>query len=381
MDRQILGILAPDLQRELGWSELQYGHIVSAFQGAYALGLLLCGWIVDRLGTRLGLLLAVTCWSLVSMAHGLAQTAAHFAYARFGLGLAEAGNFPASVKSVAEWFPKHERALAIGIFNSGSNLGAVVAPLVVPYVAITFGWRYAFYVLGFIGFIWVVAALVFFRAPKRIPEASQSSSPCPVKPHTWREVVCRRETWAFAVAKFLTDPIWWFYLYWTPKYLHSSFGVELMSMGLPLVVIYLCADLGSIGGGWWTGRLMQRGLAGSEARMRVMLRFAVLVLAVIGLVKADNLFSAVALLSLAVAIHQGWSANLFATVSDTVPREAVASVVGIGGMAGALGGVLFAQGTGHILQLTGSYLPLFVVCGSAYLLAWVSMRVLSARVA
>jgi ACS family hexuronate transporter-like MFS transporter len=369
MDRQVLGILAPRLQGELGWSEVEYGNIVTAFQAAYALGLLLSGWLVDRLGARWGLVLAVALWSGCCCVHGLARGAGQFALARFGLGLAESANFPASVKSVSEWFPRRERALAIGIFNSGSNLGAVIAPLVVPVIALSYGWPAAFYALGFVGFGWVLAALLLF---KKAPLDSVAFDGVASR-LGWGEMFIRRETLAFALAKFLTDPVWWFYLYWTPKYLASNYQVDLAGIGLPLVIVYLCADVGSIGGGWWSGRAIASGVGVFKARMRVMLFCAVAVLSVVSLAFGGGLFWAVAVLGIATAAHQGWSANLFALVADRVPTAGVASVVGIGGMAGAIGGMFIAQFAGYILERSGSYALLFVVCGASYLVAWVGL--------
>jgi ACS family hexuronate transporter-like MFS transporter len=380
MDRQVLGILAPDLQRELGWTEVEYGNIVTAFQAAYALGLLGCGWLIDRVGARWGLMLAVSLWSLSSAMHGFARSATSFALARFSLGLAEAGNFPASVKSVAEWFPKSERAFAIGIFNSGSNLGAILAPLLVPFIALQYGWQSAFYILGGLGVLWVVLAAFLLRSP-RVDEVA-------LYPHevdhvskkvTWVQALGRCDTWGFALAKFLTDPVWWFYLYWTPKYLNTTFGVQLSGIGTSLVVIYLCADIGSIGGGWWSGRLMRRGVPVAKARMVVLFWCAVAAIPVMALAYASQMWQAVALLGLATAAHQAWSANLFASVTDSVPEGGVATVVGIGGMSGAVGGMILAQVAGHTLQLTGSYMPLFIVCCSMYLAAWSVLVLRAAR--
>lgn len=373
MDRQILGILAPDLQREMGWSEVEYGHIVTAFQAAYALGLLVCGWLVDKVGSRWGLILAVSLWSLASALHGFARTASQFAVARFALGLAEAGNFPASVKSVAEWFPKRERAFAIGIFNSGSNLGAILAPLSVPILALRYGWRSAFFILGALGFVWVIAALFLMRSPQGA-ECPLSRSGTRGGAVSWLAALRRRDTLGFAVAKFLTDPVWWFYLYWTPKYLNSTFGVQLSGIGTALVVIYLCADLGSIGGGWCSGALIRRGVGVRTARMSVLLWCAMAAVPVALLAYASQIWIAVLLLGIATAAHQAWSANLFASVSDSIPEEAVASVVGIGGMSGAIGGMILAQVAGHTLELTGSYITLFLVCCSMYLVAWMILR-------
>ena len=373
MDRQILGILAPELQRDLGWNEIDYGHIVSAFQGAYAVGLLCCGWIIDRIGARWGLILAVSAWSIVSVAHGFAATIAHFTLARLGLGLAESANFPASVKTVSEWFPKKERAFAIGIFNSGSNLGAILAPIIVPLISINFGWRAAFYVLGVIGFFWVAIALILFREPKiseQMAEPATQVSENRESHLSWWDMLHLRETRNFAAAKFLTDPVWWFYLYWTPKYLAVTYGINLSELGLPLIVIYLCADLGSIGGGWLTSRLAIGRLSTQGARRQVMLICALCAPSVIALSVTSNLWLAAFILGLATAAHQGWSANLFSLAADSVPSRGVGSVVGIGGVSGAIGGVILAEIAGYSLQFTGSYLPLFIVCGSAYIIAW-----------
>jgi ACS family hexuronate transporter-like MFS transporter len=372
MDRQVLGILAPELQREFGWSEVTYGHIVTSFQTAYAIGLVGSGWFVDRMGSRFGLSVAVFFWSLAAMAHGLARNALHFALARFGLGLMEAANFPASIKSVSEWFPERERPLAIGIFNCGANVGAVVAPIVVPFLALHYGWQAAFIVLGAAGFVWLVLALLLLRAP---PDHVSPDLP-PEKGFGLRDVITWRATWAFMVAKFLTDPVWWFYLYWTPKYLSSTFGLTISALGAPLVVIYLAADVGSVGGGWLSGRLVKAGLTESSARLWVMLLCALAALSTVVLAYAASVTVAVLLLSIATAAHQGWSANLFASASSAVPRAAVGSVIGIGGMAGAVGGIVLAEAAGHVLEYTGSYLPLFGVCASAYLVAWAVVRVL-----
>jgi ACS family hexuronate transporter-like MFS transporter len=372
MDRQVLGILAPELQREFGWSELTYGHIVTSFQTAYAIGLLCSGWLVDRVGSRLGLSLAVLLWSVAAMAHGFARNATHFAFARFGLGLAEAANFPASVKTISEWFPERERPLAIGIFNCGANVGAIITPIVVPVLVLWFGWQSAFFVLGSVGFLWLILALFLFHAPP----ADTSLAPGERKLFTLRHAVTWRATWAFAAAKFLTDPVWWFYLYWTPKYLSSNFGLTLTSLGAPLVAIYLAADVGSVGGGWLSGFLVRRGTPEASARARVMLLCALAALLTVSLAYAASVGIAVIVLSIATAAHQGWSANLFASASSSVPKESVGVVVGIGGMAGAIGGIVLSEVAGHILEYTGSYLPLFVVCASTYLLAWGVVRLL-----
>jgi ACS family hexuronate transporter-like MFS transporter len=315
------------------------------------------------------------------MAHGLASSVSQFALARFALGAGEAGNFPASVKVVAEWFPKGERAFAIGIFNSGSNLGAIITPLCVPILVASYGWQGAFFVSGALGFVWVLLAMFLLSSPEQSRFLSESERKAldveretPPQRVPWRDVVRDRRTVAFALAKFLTDPIWWFYLYWVPKYLTGQFGVQLAGLAAPLVVIYLCADVGSIGGGWLSARFIRAGVEPFKARQRAMLICACAALVVIGVADATNLWSTVILLGLATAAHQGWSANLFATVSDLFPKEAVASVVGVGGMLGAVGGMIVATATGLILQYSGSYVVLFCSCASSYLFAWLLFR-------
>ncbi len=376
MDRQILGILAPELQKTIGWNEIEYGYIVTAFQAAYAIGLILFGQLMDRFGTKIGYLVSVTGWSLAAMAHALARTAFGFGTARFMLGLSEAGNFPAAIKTVAEWFPKKERALATGIFNAGSNVGAVIAPLVVPWIAITYGWQEAFILVGAIGFLWVILWWMLYEVPQRHKRVSkeelafiQSDPPDSLERIPWLTLVKHRQTWAFAIAKFLTDPIWWFYLYWVPKFLNKSYGLTLDKIGPPLVVIYVMADVGSVGGGWLSSWLIKRGWDVNKGRKTAMLVCALAVVPIVFASQATELWSAVALLSLATAAHQGWSANLFTTSSDMFPRKAIGSIVGLGGMAGSIGGMLFSTSAGFLLEFTGSYMTLFIISGSAYLIA------------
>jgi ACS family hexuronate transporter-like MFS transporter len=365
IDRQLLGILAPSLQRELGWSEADYGFIVTSFQAAYALGLVLFGRIIDRVGSRVGLLVAVAAWSVASMAHGIASSASQFAAARFGLGLAEAGNFPASIKMVSERFPPRERAFAIGIFNSGSNIGAIVTPLAVPVLVGLLGWRVTFFVSGLLGLFWLVCALPLIR-PSHGAEEEAPTSDC-----QWSALLRDRRAWAFGVAKLMTDPIWWFYLYWAPKYFGSRFGVELSGLAAPLVCIYLMADLGSIVGGWGSGRLVAMGWSPLGARRCMMMVCAASVLVVGFAPYAQSVWVAAGLLAIAAAAHQGWSANLFALSADLFPRQTIGSVVGFGGMLGALGGMVMATATGLILEYSGSYTVPFVVCACSYLVAWV----------
>jgi ACS family hexuronate transporter-like MFS transporter len=376
MDRQVLGILAPELEKSIGWNEAQYGYIITAFQASYAVFLLLSGGLMDRLGTRKGYSLAVMVWSVASMAHALARSAFGFGLARFALGAGEAGNFPAAIKTVAEWFPKKERALAIGIFNSGTNVGAVIAPLAVPWIAIHYGWRWAFLSTGLLDLVWLACWLATYHRPEEQPRLSRAefdyirSDPAePIAKIPWSQLFPYRQTWAFAAGKFLTDPIWWFYLYWLPKFLNQTHGIALAKIGPPLVVIYLAADAGSVAGGWLSSSLLKRGWSVNRARKTAMLICACAVAPVFFASMTSHLWVIVALMGAAAAGHQGWSANLFATAGDMFPQQAVGSVVGIGGMMGAIGGMLLAAGAGLILQFTGSYVPMFLIASSAYLVA------------
>ena len=376
VDRQVLGILATPLQREIGWSESDYGWIVTSFQAAYALAMLLVGKLIDRIGTRIGYALTLIWWSIAAMAHGSANTAVGFGIARFALGFGEAGNFPAAVKTVAEWFPKHERAFATGIFNSGSNIGAVIAPLLVPWIALNLGWRWAFLLTGGLGFVWLIFWWWLYHPPQHHPRLRKSEWAHihdelgvvePESPVPWRQLLGVPETWALAAARFMTDPIWWFYLYWAPKFFNTQHGLTLGQIGLPLIVIYLAADVGSVGGGWFSSYLIRRQKAVLSARKTAMLVSALAVTPMAFAVQASNLWTAVAMISLATAAHQGWSANMFTLVSDLYPQRAVASMVGFSGFAGSIGGMLFAASTGFVLQWTGSYLPMFMLASGVYL--------------
>lgn len=376
IDRQVLGILAPELQRVIGWNEVQYGYIVTSFQAAYAIGLLIMGRVLDVIGTRQGYAFSIIFWSLAAMAHALARTPLGFGIARFALGLGEAGNFPAAIKTVAEWFPRRERALATGIFNSGSNVGAVVGPAVVPWIALTWSWQAAFVITGAIGFLWLALWYWFYEAPERHPRLSaaelahiRSDPEEAITPIPWMRVASHREAWAFALGKFLTDPVWWFYLYWIPKFLNEHHGLTLSKLGPPLIAIYLLADVGSIGGGWLSSHLIKRGATVNRARKTAMLVCALAVTPIAFASQVSGMWTATLLVGLAAAAHQGWSANIFTLASDMFPRRAVGSVVGLGGMAGSIGGMLVATATGWILQLTGSYHVIFAIAASLYLVA------------
>ena len=386
VDRQVLGILSKDLKAGIGWTEVDYGNIVAAFNAAYAFGLLLAGRLMDRIGTRAGYALAIVWWSLAAMGHALARTPFGFGVARAALGAGEAGNFPAAIKTVAEWFPKKERALATGLFNAGSNVGAIVAPLTVPWIAMHLGWRWAFILTGALGFLWLVFWLPVYKRPEQHPNVSpaeldhiQSDPPDPPAMKVpWLSLIPHRQTSAFAIGKYLTDPIWWFYLYWIPGFLRDKHGLDLTTIGPPLIAIYLIADIGSIGGGWLSSTFIKQGWSINRSRKTAMLICALAVTPIIFAANVKNLWLAVALIGLAAAAHQGWSCNLFTTTSDMFPRQAVGSVVGIGGMAGALGGATMAVATGYILQSTGqNYTIVFMIAGTAYLVAWLVIHVLA----
>jgi ACS family hexuronate transporter-like MFS transporter len=387
IDRQILGILAPVLQAEIHWSEAQYGLIVTAFQAAYALGLLIFGWLIDKYGTKIGYTISIVGWSIAAMAHALAKTPFSFGVARASLGFSESGNFPAAIKAVAEWFPKKERALAVGIFNSGANVGAMIAPAVVPWLTVTYGWQAAFIATGAIGFLWIAFWLLKYDRPERHKKLTKNeleyilSDPPELSTQNvpWLKLFKYRQTWAFVLGKFMTDPIWWFYLYWLPKFLNKNYGLKLTDLGLPLIAIYSMTCIGSIAGGWLSSGLIKKGMPVSRSRKFVMLLCAILVLPIVVASRAASVWPAVALIGLAAAAHQGWAANMFTLPSDMFPKKAVGSVMGIGGMAGSVGSMIFSASAGFILEWTGSYLSLFIMSGLAYLVALGFMQLLIAK--
>jgi ACS family hexuronate transporter-like MFS transporter len=386
MDRQVLGVLKTTLQHDLGWNEIDYGNLVFAFQAAYAVGMVVVGRLVDRIGTRLGYALAMVFWSLASMGHALAGSLTSFMVARSALGFGEAGVFPASIKTVAEWFPKRERALATGIFNAGTNVGAIVTPLVVPWITVQWGWRWAFVITGALGFVWLAFWLLVYRKPEEHPRISKAEldyirsdpqeSMAKIK---WIRLIPHRQTWAFVVGKFMIDPIWWFYLFWVPDFLQRNHGLALIKIGVPIMVIYVIADVGSVAGGWFSSWLIQRGSSVNVARKSAMLLCALCVVPIVFAYRIESLWGAVLLIGLAAAAHQGFSANLFTLTSDMFPAQAVGSVVGMGGMAGAIGGMLIAKIVGYTLQWTGSYMLPFLIAGCSYLLALAAIHLLSPR--
>jgi MFS transporter, ACS family, hexuronate transporter len=384
MDRQVIGILKDTLQHQFGWSEIDYGNLVAAFQAAYAIGMLVVGRAVDRLGTRIGYAASMALWSVASMAHGFVSSIGGFLAARFALGFGESAVFPASLKGIAEWFPRSERSLATGIANAGTNFGAIITPLIVPWITIHWGWRSAFYLVGGIGFIWLAVWLWVYRAPEKHPRCSpaelryiRSDPPEPNVKTPWLSLLPYRQTWAFTCGKFITDPIWWFFLFWIPDFLQRKHGLSLAQLGPPIVVIYLLADAGSVAGGWLSSALIGRGKTVNAARKIAMLVCAIAVIPIVVTPKVHSTLGAVLLIGLAVAAHQGFSANLFTIPTDMFPRQAVASVVGIGGMAGAVGGLLIATVVAHLLQWTGSYAVPFLIAASAYLIALAVIHLLA----
>jgi ACS family hexuronate transporter-like MFS transporter len=384
MDRQVLGVLKGPLQHDLGWNDVDYGHLITAFQAAYALGMIFVGRLIDRLGTRIGYAVAMVFWSLASMGHALANSLSGFVIARAALGFGEAGVFPASIKSVAEWFPRKERALATGIFNAGTNIGAIITPLIVPWIATHLGWRWAFLLTGALGFAWLILWLLLYRTPQQHSyctkselEYIQSDLATPSGKIKWRQLLPHKQTWAFAAGKFMIDPIWWFYLFWIPDYLQREHGLHLTQIGLPILVIYVISDLGSVAGGWLSSSLIRRGLSVNAARKWAMFLCSLSVLPIAVVYRLSGLWPATLLIGLAAAGHQGFSANLYTLTSDLFPSRAVASVVGIGGMAGAIGGMLIAEIVGHVLQWTGSYMVPFFIAASAYLIALLFIQLLS----
>jgi ACS family hexuronate transporter-like MFS transporter len=397
IDRQILSLLKPLLDKELGWTNADFGAVNAAFQGAYAVGLLLFGALIDRVGTRIGYAISIAAWSLAAMSHAFAGTVAGFTNARIALGLGEGGNFPSAIKAVALWFPQRERAFATALFNAGANVGAILAPPVVPWLAYTWGWQSAFVAAGIAGFVWLFLWLPFYDQPERVSRLSkaeldyiQSDAPTgapagtPEKP-SWFALLGQRAAWSFIVAKFLTDPVWWFFLTWLPDYFKKTRGMDLKQSWVHLMTIYAIVTVLSIVGGWIPGQLVKRGLGITRARKMSMLVFACLVVPVLAVTKVGP-WPAVLLIGLAGAAHQAWSANLFTSVSDMFPRYAVASVVGMGGMAGSFGGMFFPIYAGKLLDrftasgnVTTGYAILFTICGSAYLVAFALNHILAPK--
>ncbi len=371
MDRQVLGILVIPLQKELGWSESQYGMIIAGFQATFALGMLVSGPVIDRIGTRIGYALAVSICSVAAVAHGFVRSVMGFGGVRLLLGLGEAGNFPSAVKATAEWFPASERAFAMGLFNSGSTVGAILAPLIVPWIALHFGWRVAFILIGMIGFIWIPTWLVLYRHPTPVTETASELGPAiPI-----RQLLKHRATWVFLLGRSITEPVWWFYLYWAPKFLSESRGLTLRNVGLPLMVMYALANVGGLFGGWLSSTFLKHGWPISTARKSAVLFCALLVVPVAFDVHIQNAWVAIVILGIAMAGHQGWASNLFAMLADIYPKRAVASITGLTGMGAAIGGTFAAAITGLILKRTGSYQPILIWASLSYLVVLAGIHI------
>jgi len=395
MDRQVLSILVPILngsvlhlkpllpgipavETTISLTPQQYGNILFWFQLAYALGVVFAGRLVDRMGCRKGYPVVTGLWSLAAMGHALVGSVSGFSVARFFLGLGESGNFPAAIKATAEWFSPKERALATGIFNSGAGVGAILAPIAVPWVAIHFGWRASFLMTGVFSAIWIVWWSMRYRTPQQAASSGKADSRLePASKYAWWKLLGYRQAWGFMVGKFLTDPVWWFLLFWLPQYFHTRFALNLTHLGLPLATIYVVSTVGSIYGGWLPKGYIRLGMGLKRARLGAMLTCACLVVPIVVAGGLNSVWIAIALISLAAAAHQGFSANIFTTASDMFPQEHVGTVVSFGQVAGALGGAIFQPIAGHILQLTGSYVPLFVYCAFAYLVALLLLNTLA----
>jgi len=386
VDRQTLGFLKGDLSKEYGWTETNYADLVFWFQATYAVSYIIWGRIMDRIGARWGFGIAFLIWQIGHIATAGAQSLNHFIMSRLVLGAGEGGAFPGGIKAMTEWFPKKERAFATGLFNAGTNIGAIVTPLVIPVVALAWGWRACFIVTGIAGLLWLPIWLLVYRRPRENPRVTaaelahiESDPADPVEKTPWLKLLRYRETWAYAIGKFLIDPIWWMFLFWLPDFLAKRHGLDLKTFGLPVVAIYLMSDVGSVGGGWLSSRFMKMGWSINRARKTVMLICALLAVPVAFAAMASNLWVAVVIIGVATAAHQGFSANLYTIPGDVFPRSAVGSVVGIGGMIGAIGGMAMAKYAGYVLDKIGSYTPIFVLAASAYLLALLAIHILSPR--
>ncbi len=388
IDRQMIGVLKPTLMADLHWTEKDFAGVIIWFQFAYAVGYIIFGKVVDQVGARVGYTIAFIIWQIAHIFHGAAHSMVQFAIARFALGIGESGNFPAGIKAVTEWFPAKERAFAIGVFNAGANIGAVLTPLVIPYMVLAWGWRSAFVITGVVSFVWLIAWWMLYRSPREHPKVTEGElawieqDPADkVQKLGYGSVLTKRETWAYALGKFFIDPVWWFFLFWLPGYLFERYHLDLKTFGLPLAAIYLVSDMGSVAGGWLSSRLMRAGYTANVARKLTMLVCAFAVLPVLFAESLTSVWMAVAVIGIATAAHQAFSANLYALPADMFPRGAVGSVIGIGGTVGAVGGILMSFYAGEVLARIGSYWPLFAVAGSAYFVALACVHFLSPRLA
>jgi ACS family hexuronate transporter-like MFS transporter len=407
LDRQVLGLLKPILEQQYNWTETDYSYIVMAFSSTYAVGLVVFGRVIDKIGARSGYSISVTIWSIAAMCHALVNSAFGFGLARAALGIGESGNFPAAVKTVTEWFPKRERALATGIFDSGANIGACVAPIMVPWLLGIYGWQAAFIITGAIGFFWLIAWRIIYRQPEQHPKLSagelqyiriddtesereadqQALLGEQGQKLNWTALFSLKPTWSFIAGKFLTDPIWYFFLFWLPSYFSTTFNLDLKKPGLPLVIVYSAATIGAVGGGFLSSWFIKRGWSVSRSRKTVLFIAALCVLPIIGARFVTDIWSAVGLIGLAVAGNAAWSSNIYTIVSDMLPKNTVSSVIGIGGMAGAIGGVLFPLLIGTILDyyknagnLVAGYNVIFLLCSVSFLIAWLAIHLITPKI-
>lgn len=403
LDRQTISFLKSTLSKELAWNDADYANIEIAFKLFYAFGMLVAGRVVDKLGTKMGYAISTTLWSLAGIAHAFVNSVVGFGIVRAFLGLTEAGNFPSAIKTTSEWFPKKERALATGLFNSGTNIGAVITPLTVPFIAANYGWQWAFIITGFLGFVWLVLWYIYYDTPDKSKRLSATEyeyihsdkdeaavSPDEPQPkYSWFRLLSFRQTWAFALGKLLTDPIWWFYLFWLPDFLESEYHLTGTQVSLPVALVYTISTIGSVGGGWLPLNFINKGWAVFRARKTSMFIYALFVIPIVfaQVLGSMNMWLAVLVIGIAAAAHQAWSANIFTTVSDMFPKKATASVTGIGGTFGALGGIMLSQLVQKnmfvyyrsIDQIEIAYYIMFAVCSGAYLLAWLVMHFLVPR--
>jgi MFS transporter, ACS family, hexuronate transporter len=402
LDRQVISLLKDDyLEPLFGWKESDYANIVMAFQLCYAIGMLGAGWVVDKIGTKLGYALSLLAWSFAAIGHAFAGSTLGFLAARSILGVSESGNFPAAIKTVTEWFPKKERALATGIFNSGTNIGAIIAPLVVPLIALYWGWKWAFILTGAVGLLWLFFWFAMYEVPGKHPKLKKAeydhihsdmdesaSGGKQTEKVGWLKLLTYRQTWAFVIGKFLTDPVWWFYLFWLPSFLNKQYGMSKTDYAFPIAVVYTMTTFGSIFGGWLSSNLIMKGWEIYKARRISMLIFALCAIPVASAqaLGQHSYWYAIFIIGIAASGHQAWSANIYTTASDMFPKKAIGSITGIGGMAGGLGGILISKTAGILLDhykalgsiKTGYYI-MFIICGSAYLIAWIIFNALAPK--
>lgn len=396
LDRQVMGLLKPVLEKEFSWDEKDYSYIVMAFTATYAVGYLAMGRFIDRVGTKIGYAVSLIVWSLASIGHGFVKSTVGFLMARSALGISEAGNFPAAIKSVAEWFPKKERALATGIFNSGATVGAILAPLLVPYILGHYGWRQTFVWIGALGLLWIVLWWRFYSIPEKTrnlsPEELQyiksdqngkteEQSKVPLS-----EILKYRVTWSFAIGKIMTDPIWYFFMFWLPAYFADVFKMDLTKPSIPLIIIYSGTTIGSIGGGYLSSMLIKKGWDIRKARSLTMLLFALMVVPVMFSKYVDDMWLITVIIAFATAAHQGWGANLMTTVGDKLPNNYVSSVIGFGGMLGSAAGIIFPLFIGIVLDtfkkagnINGGYNIIFFIAGISYIAAWGMIRLINRK--